>query len=181
MHVCLYALVFGELKRVITTGDAVWCSWCRWDGQDHADNSGIQPLREGADPEDAKVQMGILPRSEQRLHSLGDVRNRWKRRAYYSEPGKPFHCPWQHCCKRDHTQELCNRRSVEELAVAIRGRPFGEWCHLHHFRGTNQVEVQEGSDNEAKRWHSCAQAHKACWCPQLRGWLTLLGCRYTHT
>lgn len=72
-------------------GDAVRGEWRSLPGSDDADNSRLQPFRARTGPEDAKVPVGVLPRRQQWLHSLADVRHRRQPTPDHHQPRQPVH------------------------------------------------------------------------------------------
>lgn len=47
-----------------------------------------------------QVQARLLPRREQRLHPLGDVRDRWKCGAHHQQPRQQISSTGQSFCER---------------------------------------------------------------------------------
>jgi hypothetical protein len=84
-----------QLLRAAQRGDAARRQRRVPAGLGDAGHHRVQPVRAGAGAADAAVPAGLLPRREQRLHVVGDVRHRRQRQPHHQQPGEPVHRPSQ--------------------------------------------------------------------------------------
>jgi hypothetical protein len=107
----------------------------------------------------SQMPVGILPRGEQRLHALAHVRHRRKQGPHHHQPGQPVHRAAQP--GREAGDEAARRAGVgvEELGVALGGRPLHGGRLLHRHRRRRPEEVQQEGPHQAQAGNLRHQAH----------------------
>ena len=120
------------------------------------------------------MPVGILPRGEQRLHALAHVRHRRQQGPDHHQPGQPVHRAAQ---PRRLAGDQAARRAgvgVEELGVALGGRPLHGGRLLHRHRRPDQPAVQQEGPHQAQARLLRHQAHALQRLPRLQARQALL-------
>jgi hypothetical protein len=105
------------------------------------------------------MPVGILPRREQRLHALAHVRHRRQQGPHHHQPGQPVHRAAQPGREAGDEAARRARVGVEELGVALGGRPLHGGRLLHRHRRRRPEEVQQEGPHQAKAGNLRHQAH----------------------